>query len=298
MQSKETITTNKTFLAPVPSVILAIISVQGGAAIAKGLFPVIGATSTAALRIGISALILLAVNRPNLRALTTAQWKAIIPYGIMMGAMNFIFYLAVKRIPLGLGVALEFVGPLLVAVLGSNRRSDYLWVLLAAAGIALIAPWTSTGLDPIGVGLALLAGGFWAGYIVMGSAVSKVVEGGTAVTVGMFVAALLFVPFGFTSGGFEKLNLSLSISAIAIALFSSAIPFTLEMNALHKIPKKTFSILMSMEPAAAAICGFIFIHEILSVTEWLAIVLIVLASLGAALTAKKQSNQLESGPVN
>lgn len=282
---------SKSFLAPIPSVILAIISVQGGAAIAKGLFPVIGPASTASLRIGISAIILLLVNRPNMLRLTARQWKAIIPYGVMLGAMNFVFYLAAERIPLGLAVALEFVGPLLVAVFGSKRAMDYLWVLLAAMGIALIAPWTASGLDPIGVGLALLAGGFWAGYIVMGSAVSKVVPGGVAVTVGMLVASLMIVPFGVTSGGFGNLTTGLLLSGIALALLSSAIPFSLEMNALHKIPKKTFSILMSLEPAAAAICGLIFIHEVLSFKEWLAVMLIVLASLGAALTSKNKSTE-------
>ncbi|RZM24115.1 MAG: DMT family transporter [Pedobacter sp.] len=281
----------KSFLAPVPSVLLAIISVQGGAAIAKGLFPVIGPASTASLRIGISALILFAVNRPNMRTLTAKQWKAVVPYGLMLGAMNFVFYLAAERIPLGLAVALEFVGPLLVAVFGSKRPMDYLWVILAASGIALIAPWTASGLDPLGVVLALLAGAFWAGYIVMGSAVSKVMPGGVAVTVGMLVASVIIVPFGVASGGFGNLTWTLLLSGIALALLSSAIPFTLEMNALHKIPKKTFSILMSMEPAAAAICGFIFIHEVLSFTEWMAVMLIVFASLGAALTSREKKEQ-------
>jgi len=284
-------TARKPILAPIPAVILAIISVQGGAAIAKGLFPVIGPASTASLRIGISALILLAVNRPNLRTLTGQHWKAVIPYGLMLGAMNFVFYLAAERIPLGLAVALEFVGPLLVAVLGSKRKTDYLWVVLAAGGIALIAPWTAKGLDPMGVGLAILAGAFWAGYIIMGSAVSKVISGGTAVTVGMLVASIIIVPFGVASGGFEKLTIGLSLSGIALALLSSAIPFSLEMSALHKLPKKTFGILMSLEPAAAAICGLIFIHEVLSLKEWIAVMLIVLASLGAAVTAKTQKDQ-------
>lgn len=283
-------TQRKPFLAPVPAVILAIISVQAGAAIAKGLFPIIGASSTASLRIGISAILLLAVNRPNLRTLTPKQWKAVIPYGLMLGAMNFVFYLAAERIPLGLAVALEFVGPLLVAVMGSKRKTDYLWVVFAAGGIALIAPWTAKGLDPVGVGLALLAGAFWAGYIIMGSAVSKVISGGTAVTVGMLVASIIIVPFGVASGGFEKLNLGLCLSGIALALLSSAIPFSLEMSALHKLPKKTFGILMSLEPAAASICGLIFIHEVLSFREWIAVMLIILASLGAALTSKTQKD--------
>lgn len=274
-------------LPPLPAVFLAIISVQAGAAIAKGLFPVLGAAATASLRIGLSAIILLAVNRPKLGNLTSVQWKAVIPYGLCLGAMNFIFYMAIKRIPLGLGVTLEFMGPLMVAIFGSRRLMDYLWIVLAGAGIALIAPWTTSGIDPLGVALALLAGAFWGGYIVMGGKISRLMKGSDAVSIGMIFATLLILPFGIEGGGFARLSPGLLLSALALALLSSAIPFTLEMKALRQIPARTFSILMSLEPAIAALCGLLFLHEHLSFKEWLAVALVVIASGGATLTARK-----------
>ncbi|ALL07202.1 transporter [Pedobacter sp. PACM 27299] len=276
-------------IPPLPAVLLAIISVQAGAAIAKGLFPAIGPTATASLRIGLSAIILLVANRPNLFKLTGAQWKAVIPYGLALGAMNVIFYMAIKRIPLGLGVTLEFIGPLLLAVCNSKRALDYLWVLLAAAGIALIAPWSNEGLDLIGVLLALLAGGFWAAYIVLGSRISKIMKGGDAVSVGMIFATLLVVPFGFFGGGFSQITPTLLLLGGALALLSSAIPFTLEMSALGQMPARTFSILMSMEPAVASLAGIVFLSEHLSFFEYLAVALVVIASAGATLTSKKET---------
>jgi inner membrane transporter RhtA len=274
-------------IPPIPAVLLAIISVQGGAAIAKGLFPVLGAAGTASIRIGLSAIILLAFNRPNLSKLSAAQWKAVIPYGVSLGAMNVIFYLAIERIPLGLGVTLEFIGPLLLAVFGSKRLIDYLWVLLAAIGIAFIAPWNEQGIDLVGVLLALLAGAFWAGYIVLGGRISKIMEGGQAVSVGMIMATAVVLPFGIAGGGLSNFTPVMLLSGGALALLSSAIPFTLEMKALKQIPARTFSILMSLEPAAAAICGLIFLHERLSFYEWLAVASVVIASAGATLTKGK-----------
>ncbi len=274
-------------IPPFPAIILSIISVQGGAAIAKGIFPVLGAASTALIRIGFSAVILMIVNRPNLKRLTSQQWKAVIPYGLCLGVMNLIFYMAIKRIPLGLGVTLEFVGPLVLAIFGSKRLLDYLWVLLAAAGIALIAPWGNKGVDLIGILLALAAGGFWAGYIVLGGRISKLMNGGDAVTVGMLFATLIVLPFGIGSGGLTQLTPGLFLLGIALALLSSAIPFTLEMNALRQIPARTFSILMSLEPAVAALCGVMLLHEYLAFYEWLAVAFVIIASAGATLTTKK-----------
>jgi inner membrane transporter RhtA len=270
----------------VPAVILAVISFQGGASLAKGLFPVLGAASTTLIRVGLSAVILMAVNRPNVRNLTPQQWKAVIPYGVILGAMNLIFYLAIDRIPLGLGVTLEFLGPLMVAVFGSRRAMDVLWVLLAAAGIVLIAPWDTKSVDPIGVILALLAGAFWAAYILLGARTSKVLNDRDAVTIGMVFGTLVVLPFGIGSGGLSRLTPAMSLTGIGLALLSSAIPFTLEMSALRRIPARTFSILLSLEPAVAALCGLVFLHEKLSFYEWIAVVLVVVASAGAALTAK------------
>ncbi|MBB5638784.1 inner membrane transporter RhtA [Pedobacter cryoconitis] len=279
---------NKSFnIPPIPAVLLSIVSVQCGAAIAKGLFPVLGAQSTALIRIGLSAIILMAVNRTNLKKLTPAQWKAVIPYGVSLGLMNLIFYMAIERIPLGLGVTLEFVGPLIVAIFGSKRITDYLWILLAGIGIALIAPWTDKGIDLVGVLLALTAGGFWAGYIVMGGKISKIMNGGDAVTVGMLFAALVVAPFGISSGGLTHLTPMMLLFGLALALLSSAIPFTLEINALRQMPARTFSILMSLEPAIAALNGLVLLHEVLTFSQWLAVGCVIIASAGATLTTKK-----------
>lgn len=274
-------------IPPLPAVLLAIISVQFGAAIAKSLFPSIGAAGTASLRIGISALILLLVYRPNLLQITPKQWKLVIPYGLALGAMNLIFYLAIERIPVGLGVTLEFIGPLLVAVSGSKRLIDFFWVLLAAIGIALIAPWTNNGIDLLGVIFALLAGALWAAYIVLGGKVSKVMKDGDAVSTGMLFASILIVPFGIMENGLSNLTPSLLGMGIALALLSSAIPFTLEMKALGQLPPRTFSILMSLEPAAASICAFLFLQERLVFSEILAVGFVIIASAGSTITAKK-----------
>ena len=271
----------------VPAVLLSIISVQSGAAIAKGIFPILGATSTSALRIILSALILLLFNRPSLRNLTKAQWKAVALYGLALGAMNIVFYMAIARIPLALGVALEFIGPLALALAGSKRIIDFLWVILAATGIALIAPWNHNGLNLTGVLLALLAGACWAAYILLGGRISKIMDGGKAVTIGMIFASALVLPVAISNGLITHLKPWMLLSGLALALLSSAIPFTLEMNALRKIPAKTFSILMSLEPAVAAISGLVFLHEYLSFYEWIAIALIIIASAGATLTARK-----------
>lgn len=288
--------TNKPLTIPaVPAVLLAIISFQGGASLAKGLFPILGAETTTLIRVGLSAVILMAFNRPNLRKLTLQQWKAVIPYGVILGAMNLIFYLAINRVPLGLGVTLEFLGPLMVAVFGSRRAKDVLWVLLAAAGIALIAPWNTKSVDPIGVLLALLAGAFWAAYILLGGRTSKVINDRDAVTVGMLFGTLVVLPFGIGSGGLHRLTPVMGLTGLGLALLSSAIPFTLEMSALRRIPARTFSILLSLEPAVAALCGLVFLHESLSFYEWLAVVLVVAASSGAALTAKKAVHGVSQG---
>jgi inner membrane transporter RhtA len=274
-------------IPPVPAVILAIVSVQGGAAIAKGLFPVLGAAGTASMRIGLSALLLLVVVRPRLGQLRADQWRAVVPYGLALGAMNFLFYCALARVPLGLAVTLEFIGPLALALSGSRRWFDVVWALLAGVGIALIAPWSGHGVDVLGMLFALAAGGCWAGYIVLGQRTSAVLPGTLAVAVGMLVGALLVVPFGLASGQLAALTPHLALLGGLLALFSSVLPFTLEMQALKALPTRTFSILMSLEPAAAAVSGWLLLHERLTTGQWLAVVLIVIASAGATLTTSR-----------
>jgi inner membrane transporter RhtA len=277
-------------------VLLAVVSVQGGATFAKELFPALGSAGTAGLRIGLSALMLLAVFRPPLARLSRAQWIAVIPYGVVLGAMNLSFYKALERIPLGLAVTLEFVGPLSLAVFGSRRAADFLWAALAAAGIALIAPWRGGvgALDPLGVLLALFAGGCWAAYIVLGGRVSRVFPGGQSVATGMLFAALAVLPVSFAEGLATRLTPLLFAAGLAVALLSSAVPYTLEMMALRVLPSRTFGILMSLEPAVAALFGVVFLREQLTVTQWLALVLVSAASAGATLTARRVPAPVEA----
>lgn len=271
----------------VPAVLLSIISVQGGAAIAKGLFPLLGAASTTSLRIGLSAMILLLVVRPRLGRLQPEQWRAVVPYGLALGLMNFLFYCALARVPLGLAVTLEFVGPLGLALAGSRRWVDVVWVVLATAGIALIAPWSGQGVDLLGLAFALAAGGCWAVYIVLGQRTAAVLPGQQAVAIGMLFAALPVLPFGVASGTLQQMTPHLWLLGGLLALFSSVLPFSLEMQALRTMPTRTFSILMSLEPVAAAVSGWLLLNERLTFGQWLAVGFIVIASAGATLTTSQ-----------
>ncbi len=281
-------TPKRPVLPPLPAVLVAIVSVQGGAALAKGLFPVFGPAGTVGLRIGISAAILLVAFRPGLRLLTAAQWRVVIPYGVVLGVMNLLFYQSLARIPLGLAVTVEFIGPLGVAVFGSRRLIDAGWVVLAAVGIGLITPWTAdSGVDPLGVALAFAAGVCWALYIIIGQRLSHLLPGGAAVSIGMLMAAIAVVPFAVATGGYAQLTPGRFAAGVGVALLSSAIPYTLEMIALKEMPARTFGILMSLEPAVAALAGFVFLHEVLSATQWLAVVLVIAASGGSTLTTRR-----------
>lgn len=281
-------------LPPIPAVLLSIISVQGGAAIAKGLFPLLGPGGTASVRIGFSALILVLVVRPKLGQLNAAQWRAVIPYGIVLGIMNLLFYNALARVPMGLAVTLEFIGPLGLALAGSRRAMDILWVVLAGAGIALIAPWSGKGIDLLGLFFALSAGGFWAIYIVLSQRAGAQLPGQLAVAVGMLFAALPVLPFGIIEGNLPSITPLILLLGILLALFSSVLPFSLEMQALRTLPSRTFSILMSIEPAVAALAGWLLLGEDLKSEQWIAVVCIVIASSGAAWTARKVNLPLGS----
>jgi inner membrane transporter RhtA len=268
--------------APVAFILVAAFSVQGGAAMAKGIFPHIGVAGTAAIRTGLAAIILLAVFRPPVGRFTAAQWRAVVPYGVTIGLMNLLFYQALARIPLGLAVALEFLGPLAVAIFGSRRALDVVWVILAMVGIALIAPFRAdAAIDPVGVIFALLTGACWAAYIVLGSRVSQRLDAGVAASIGMTIAALTIAPYAFVVGGMEKFGLHLLASCIAMAVLSSALPYALEMKALRVLPGRTFSVLMSLEPVIAALCGLVLLGEHLTQAQWAAVALVVIASAGA-----------------
>lgn len=272
---------------PIAAVLVAIVSVQFGAAVAKSLFPALGATATAGVRISLSAAMLLVAFRPPVSRLTREQWIAVIPYGMTLGAMNALFYLALARVPLGLAVTLEFIGPLGVAVAHSHRALDLLWVLMAAVGIVLIAPWHAHGIDPVGALFALLAGGCWAAYILLGGRLSKLLPGGAAVATGMIVATLTIAPFAIAGGGLSRLTLPMLGAGAVVALLSSALPYTCEMHALRTMPSKTFSIFMSLEPAVAALAGLAFLGEHLAAAQWSSVALVIGASAGAAIAGRE-----------
>ncbi|GAA5532645.1 DMT family transporter [Deinococcus aluminii] len=284
-------------LPPVPALLLSMVSIQGGAAFAKTLFPALGAAGTTTLRVTLAAALLSLVFRPRLRALTPEAWRAVLPYGAALGLMNLSFYLALTRLPLGLAVTLEFVGPLVLSLALSRRIQDLLWVALAALGIVLIAPHGGGGhLDLLGAGLALTAGAFWALYILAGGAVGRRVPGVTGVVAGMIVAAVVTLPFGIATAGVTLLAPSALLAGLAVAVLSSALPYSLEMVALRALPARVFGVLMSVEPAIAALSGLLFLHERLSVLQWLAILCVISASVGISLSGERQV--VEAEPAN
>jgi inner membrane transporter RhtA len=266
----------------VASAVIAMVSFQVGATFAKQLIPEIGAPGTTALRLGLSALIVVALQRPWRSWPSRSAWPVILAYGVSLGAMNSVFYLALRTIPLGVAVALEFTGPLAVAVFASRRRLDYLWVALAVAGLVLLLPIANTGahLDPAGVVFALAAGVGWALYIVFGQKAGRA-HGPAASTWGLMIAALLAVPIGAVDAGRSLLSPFALPYGIGVAVFSSALPYTLEMIALRRLSARTFGTLMSFEPAIAAVAGALLLREHLSGLQYLAIGAIIAASIGA-----------------
>jgi inner membrane transporter RhtA len=267
--------------AAVLSLLVAILSFQAGASIAKQLIPAIGAPGTTALRLGLSAALVCLIQRPWRAMPTRLSAPVILMYGLALGTMNFVFYMALKTIPLGIAVALEFTGPLAVALAGSRRRTDFVWIALAGAGLLLLLPIdsTATALDPAGVLFALAAGMCWALYIVFGQKAGRA-QGSTASTWGMIIAASFTVPVGLAHAGRALAVPSILLKGLAVAVLSSALPYTLEMIALRRLATRTFGTLMSLEPAVAALTGLVLLHERLTPTQWLAIGAVMIASVG------------------
>jgi inner membrane transporter RhtA len=259
----------------------AVASVQVGAAIATTLFDELGPAGTVLLRTGFAALVLVLLWRPSLRGRSTVALRDAVLFGLALAGMNLSFYAALDRIPLGIAVTLEFTGPFLVAVAGSRRASDLLWVALAAGGIVLLAPGIHGSLDVTGSLLALLAGAFWAAYIVLAARIGRAFSGGQGLSIAMVVATVVLLPSGIVAGGSTLGDPGLLAVGFAVALLSSAIPYSLELEALRRLPKGTFGVLMSMEPAVAALVGLIALGQDLSANEVVAIGLVVAASAGA-----------------
>lgn len=265
------------------------VTIQSGASIAKQLFPHVGPEGTTAYRLGFSAIILCIIFRPWRHL--PKKWLPIVVYGLCLGGMNITFYYAIERIPLGIGVALEFTGPLAVALFSSQRKRDYLWVVFALLGIVLLLPDMSStdGLDPVGVALALIAGAFWAGYILFGKKTGNQGSSGATVALGMLVAAVVLVPYGAVSQGSALLNWQLIPLGIMIGILSSALPYSLEMVALRNMPAQGFSIMMSLEPAIAAVAGLLILGELLSFWQWVAVLMIIIASVGSSSSSAKSN---------
>ncbi len=266
---------------PLGALAVAMISVQIGAALVKGLFPAAGVAGATTLRLGFASLILAAVWRPWRLRPTAREARSILVYGIAMGCMNFCFYSALSRIPLGIAVALEFTGPLAVAIAASHRAVDYLWVALAALGLFALLPLGHRSISTIGVVFALAAGVCWALYIVFGQKAGAA-HGGVTTAMGTIVAAVVIAPIGVIEAGGSLLDPAILPVALGVAVLSSAVPYSLEMFALTRIPTRTFGVLMSAEPALGALSGLAFLHERLSVIQWAAIASIMAASAGSA----------------
>ena len=276
-------------LIPMLAILGAVTALGLGTSWAKhSLFPVVGAQGTTAVRVGFSALLLLLFWRPWRWALSGADARTVALYGAALGAMNLCFYMSLRTIPFGIAVAIEFAGPLAVALFSSRRPLDFLWVLLAAAGLALLLPLghdVST-LDPAGVLFALAAAVFWATYIIFGKRASHL-HAGHSVSLGLFVAALVVVPVGVAHAGSALLSPVILATGLGVALISSAIPISLEMVALKRLSPQAFGIMASMEPAVAALMALALLGEYLSAMQWLAIALIVAASVGSSVTAQR-----------
>ena len=280
----------KNFFIPFMTLIVAMISIQFGASIAKTVFPIAGVYGTTVFRLVIAAFILLAIWRPWRLKLTKKSYRAIAVYGASLGFMNLLFYMALERIPLGIAVALEFTGPLAISILHSKKATDFLWAILAAVGIYLILPvsYSQSSIDLLGAFYALGAGVCWALYIFFGQKAGEGEHTGAVTSLGMLMAALVVLPASFllsptplyTPGTLPKL--------VLVAVLSSALPYSLEMISLKKLPTKTFGILMSIEPAIATLAGFFYLGEVLTLKQTFAIVCIIIASLGGALNAKKK----------
>jgi inner membrane transporter RhtA len=261
-------------------VLTGIVSVQVGAAFATTLFDEVGPGGTVLIRIGFAALLLLAIWRPRLRLPPEAR-RDVLLLGITLAAMNTSFYFALDRIPLGIAVTLEFVGPLTVAIAGSRRRLDLLWVGLAAGVLVLLSPVPGSDLDALGVLLALVAGSFWGVYIVLTARVGRALPGGGGLAIAMAIAALASIPIGLADAGGDLLDAELLAVGFLVAVLSSALPYSVELEALRRLPESTFGVLMSLEPAVAATVGFVGLDQGLAAREVVAIALVLTASAGA-----------------
>ncbi|QES52413.1 EamA family transporter [Streptomyces venezuelae] len=273
---------------PVGLVFTAGVSVQFGAALAVMIMPRAGAAGVVALRLAAAALVLLIICRPKVRGYARSDWGTVLAFGIAMAGMNGLFYQAIERIPLGVAVTLEVLGPLALSVIVSRRLVNFLWAALALAGVVLLSGHGSDGagfgfggLDPAGAAFAIGAGAMWAAYIVFSARTGRRFPQADGLALAMAVAAVLSLPLGIAEAGSALLVPSTLALGLGVAVLSSVLPYTLELLALRRMPAPTFAILMSLEPAIAATAGFLVLHQALGVTDAVAIALVIAASMGA-----------------
>jgi inner membrane transporter RhtA len=263
-------------------VLAATFSVQGGAALATTLFDDLGPAGAVLLRTLSAALVLVAVWRPRVRGTRPENLRLAALFGFALAGMNLCFYEALDRLPLGIAVTFEFTGPLAVAIAGSRRRLDLLWAALAGLGIVLLSGgFGGESIDAAGAAFALAAGAFWAAYIVLGVRIGRAFPGGVGLAIAMTVSTVLLVPFGVAGGGGDLLAPGLLAIGVLVGLLSSVIPYSLELEALRRLPENVFGVLMSLEPAVATVIGFLALGQDLAAVELLAIALVVAASAGA-----------------
>ncbi len=273
------------------AVLVAMTCISGGATIAKQLFPLVGPSGATALRLGFAAVIVALVFRPW-RLSLKGNWRTLGIYGLCLAGMNLALYSALQFIPLGIAIAIEFIGPLGVAIATSRKKTDFFWIGLAATGLAMLLPIHSAAavLDYRGLLLAALAGLFWACYIITGKRAGEQ-HGPAASAAGMIVAAIVAAPIGIAQAGQDLLLPGVLVLGLVVAIVSSAIPYSLEMIALGKLPSNTFGTMMSAEPAIGAVIGMLVLGEVLGVSQWVAIGLIVMASAGAGLSSNQKNRE-------
>ncbi len=272
-----------------------IVSVQVGAAFAKQLFDEVTPTTMVWLRLATSTVVLVALARPRLSGRTRADWLVVLGFGAALVTMNWAIYQSFARMPLGLAVTIEFLGPLTIALIGSRRRLDLLWVALAAVGVALLG-FDTTGVTLSGVAFALLAGACWGAYIPLSAATGRRWPGFSGLALASVVGAVLLAPYALTAGDGDSPLLDPVVLGIglAVGLLSSVVPYSLELVALRTMPSHVFGILMSLEPAAAALAGVLLLSELLGVVQWLAVACVVVASVGVT---RSLTTTVEPPPV-
>ena len=268
-------------------------SVQAGASVAKSLFPELGPPGVVFLRLLFGSVALWAIARPALRGRPRRELWLVAALGVVLVTMNVLFYESIARLPLGIAVTVEFLGPLAVAIIGSRRRIDFLWVVLAGAGVALLAEGGGRAVHPLGLVLAASAGVCWALYIYLSVPIGRAYPGASGLAPAMVLGAVLVAPWGIVSAGHHLRDPQLVGAGVGVGLLSSALPWSLELEALRRLPTHVFGVVLSLEPAVAALAGFVFLHEHLRLRAWLAIALVVLASAGAALDVRRRPQPVD-----